>query len=418
MHRDGRSSSYTPPVADRPKVRFRFLAGAVGLAVIVAAAIFWVNRDEIAHDRELSARFDCPDLIPPLPSSSDGEGLSSGLTLQHLADAEEVTALAVHPITGDVFIAEKAGRLLILPASGGAPSEILDLRKSVRSGGTEQGLLGVAFALDGSTMYLHYTDRNGDSAVEARTAGDREWDHSTSLFSTSQPYPLHNGGALAVDSGGSLWITLGDGGGEIDRHGHGQDPKTLLGSILRFDPAADGLTLRPAADNPFVGSDDGADEVWAYGLRNPWRIWIDDAHDRMVIGDVGDNCFEEINVIGLDEGGANFGWRRAEGPHVFDPPGSENAVFPRFSYPRGSGACAVIGGVGADDTLYPELEGAYLFTDLCAERIFALDLDGSGPPVPTDLAVRDTTTFAAAPDGTIYVGSYSEGVFKLLPRDR
>lgn len=399
-------------------VRVKVLIGLLAAVVVAGGVYFLVNRDDIEHEWEVGDRFDCPSLVPELPSQRNADVVATGVESEEFVAAEQVTGINFHPESGNVYVTEKTGRVLRVPPDGGDAETVLDLTDMVLSVGNEQGLFGVAFEPDGSFMYVSYIDLDGNSAIDGYSVGGNETPSDpVELLRVEQPHMWHNGGGIFTDTDGSVWFTLGDGGLEIDRSNQGQDRTTLLGSLLRLELDDDRTTLVPAADNPFVGSDEGADEIWAYGLRNPWRAWIDDEEDRLVIADVGDNCFEEVDVIGLDEAGANFGWRRVEGPWVHDEPAPEGAIEPRFSYPRGPGACAVIGGVGTDPDVYPTLEGQYLFSDLCGSELLLLDLDGTEPARPTDIEVTGPTTVERSPDGTVYVGLFDQGVVRLVPAD-
>jgi glucose/arabinose dehydrogenase len=227
----------------------------------------------------------------------------------------EVTA----PVGDDrLFVLERAGRVWVLD---GQDAELfLDVSDQTRVR-SEEGLLGVAFHpgfADTGRFVVHHTDTGGDNRVaEYRLADDgRTADPGSrrELLHVEQPASNHNGGMVAFGPDEMLYVAIGDGGGSGDEFGHGQRADTLLGTILRLDPdAEDGVP----GDNPFVGGSVGAPEVWHYGLRNPWRFSFDD--DELYIADVGQNRFEEVNVVPADEGGLNFGWPIMEASHCFEP---------------------------------------------------------------------------------------------------
>ena len=232
--------------------------------------------------------------------------------------------------SGRLFIVEKAGTVRILAEGRLAERPFLDIRDRVGSGGSEQGLLGLAFAPDydlSGHFYVNYTDRRGDTVVARYQVSDdldlADLASETVVLKIEQPAANHNGGMLAFGPDGFLWIGTGDGGGANDRYGNGQNPRTLLGKLLRFDVTSS--SDRPYAiptDNPWVLSDSNGqemrDEIWAVGLRNPWRYSFDRDKGDLWIADVGQNRYEEINRVPAGSpGGLNFGWPIAEGLAVF-----------------------------------------------------------------------------------------------------
>jgi glucose/arabinose dehydrogenase len=189
-----------------------------------------------------------------------------------------------------------------------------------------------------------------------------------------QPFSNHNGGALAFGPDGYLYVALGDGGSAGDPMGNAQSLSTLLGKLLRISPRPSGgepYSIPP--DNPFVGWSGARPEIWAYGLRNPWRFSFDAATGDLWIGDVGQNAWEEIDLepAGSD-GGSNFGWDRLEGTHPFEGGSAPGSVPPVFEYANGAGSCAVTGGYVYRGALIPALAGAYVFADYCRGRLEAL----------------------------------------------
>jgi glucose/arabinose dehydrogenase len=309
--------------------------------------------------------------------------------------------------SGRLFIAEQDGRIRIVRDGAVVAAPFLDIASEVSSGG-ERGLLGLAFHPDFPTdprLFVDYTDTNGDTRVSSFTvdpANPDVADASTEsrLLFVKQPYPNHNGGAVAFGPDGYLYISLGDGGSGGDPHGNGQSLTTLLGKILRVDidrPEGD-LEYGIPPDNPFAAAGgDKRGEIWLTGLRNPWRLSFDRANGDLWIGDVGQGAWEEVDVqrAGVP-GGTNFGWNRMEGAHCYRPSnGCEDPdlTLPVAEYGHGQG-CTVIGGIVYRGTAQPRLTGAYLFGDYCSGRVWAIDAAKNAVRKPT--VVADTKhNFAA-----------------------
>jgi glucose/arabinose dehydrogenase len=302
---------------------------------------------------------------------------------------EEVAAGFDQPIfvaqrPGDdrLLVVDQSGRIHGLPTGGGDRAIVLDISGRVSFGG-ERGLLGAAFHPDDpSRLFTHYS-RSGDGATvvaEYRfppgSASVVDRDSERPLLVVPQPAGNHNGGMVAFGPDGMLYVALGDGGGGGDPFRQGQNPTTLLGALLRIDVDGDPYGIPP--DNPFADGERGAPEVWAYGLRNPWRFSFDG--DDLWIADVGQGDWEEVNVVTVGDAGANFGWPVLEGTHCFDGPASlcadNDFVDPVFEYTiRGVSRCAITGGYVYRGSAIPELAGAYLFGDHCTGEIMALRLE-------------------------------------------
>lgn len=353
------------------------------------------------------------------------------VTLTAVATAEEPVALAVRPGDPDdvIWVAEKAGAVTRAALEKGAvvdPDDQLDLSGRV-SGDSEQGLLGLAFSPDGERLYLNLTDLDGNTVVvEYAMDGDRvDAGSERVVLTVDQPFSNHNGGHLAFGPDGFLYIGLGDGGSGGDPLGNGQDPSTLLGSMVRIDPAGEGdgdYTVPP--DNPFVegpGPAGARVEVWAYGLRNPWRYSFDSATGDLWIGDVGQDAVEEIDRLVSDApAGANLGWAELEGTQALGggsaPPG---VIAPVLEYRHGGGVCAVTGGYVYRGTAIHHLEGAYVYGDQCVAEVRALKLGadeqvedrGLGAAVPAETLV----SFGQGGDGELYVVSLAGQISRLDP---
>ncbi|MGH7507730.1 MAG: PQQ-dependent sugar dehydrogenase, partial [Longimicrobiales bacterium] len=299
-----------------------------------------------------------------------------------------------------LFIVEQEGRIRIIEDGELRSTPFLDLTDRVRAGG-ERGLLSMAFHPDyttNHTFFVYYTDRDGDTRVEryTTTADPAVADPSSAslVLAVDQPFSNHNGGLLTFGPDGMLYIGLGDGGSGGDPHGHGQNRATLLGSILRVDVDGDEPYAIPP-DNPFVSTASARPEIWAYGLRNPWRFTIDAASGDLYIADVGQGQWEEVNVVDATAGGLNFGWNLMEGAHCFasDNCDRDGLVLPVLEYDHGDG-CSVTGGLVYRGTTIPEIVGHYFYADYCAGWVRSFRWDGQ--------AVVDEREWSFGSIGEIY----------------
>ena len=291
-------------------------------------------------------------------------------------------------------------------------------------------MLGIAFSPDGTKMYVDYTDLDGNSRIDEFTMNGRAADPASrrNLLEVDQPQPNHNGGQLAFGPDGYLYIAFGDGGGGGDegpghaRGGNGQSLETLLGKILRIDPSPSAdLPYTVPPDNPFVGTDDARPEIWAYGLRNPWRFSFDAITGDLWIGDVGQDEWEEIDFApatnGRDAGrGDNFGWNRLEGTHEFDGDEPRNSVLPVYEQSQESGACSITGGFVYRGTAVSALAGEYVFTDYCDGRLRVLTPKGDGTFAQRrlDLGLPAVSSFGQSNARELYVLSQDDGVYRLV----
>lgn len=339
-----------------------------------------------------------------------GEGVVS---VSPLADLEFAIALADRVGDSSLYVTTLAGVVYELPPDGD-PIAALDLSSEVLVG-DEQGLLGIAFAPDGAFGYLTFTDLEGTLHLEEYTMpgfGDRR-----PVLAVPQPQRWHNGGNLRFGPDGYLYMGLGDGGGIADQYRNGQNLASILGTIIRIDPRRDGsAAYRIPADNPFV--DGEAPEVFAYGLRNPWTFGFDRASGDLWIGDVGQNCVEEIDRTSVDPAdGRNFGWSAVEGNMRVRGTLPGDHVLPVLAYNHFTGGCSVIVGDVYDGAAFPELRGKLLFGDYCRGRLMALSFDDGGTVEVTEIGVDSPllTGIAFDLEGEVYLLTRADGVFKLVP---
>ena len=344
-----------------------------------------------------------------------------------VAEIAAPIALVARPGTDQRYVATLTGQLWLLDPSdaSAAPQLVADIGTRI-SQGCENGLLGMAFAPDGSQLYLSYTDtaRNSRIAVVPMEGEIPQTDRRRVLLALDQPACNHNGGHLIIGPDGQLWIGFGDGGGADDIFGQGQDRETLLGTIVRIDPnPASGKGYEIGDGNPFATSG-GAPEVWAYGARNPWRFSFDRNSGDLWIGDVGQNRVEEIHVLPAEDGwspGANLGWPLFEGNDQFSDNGSStdtpgDLVFPVYTYTHDEG-CSVTGGYVYRGSAIGALWGTYVFGDYCTGAVWGLVRGPDGEPERIDLGVsvpRNTlVSFGEAADGELYVLSAAGTVYRL-----
>ncbi|HUG00286.1 MAG TPA: PQQ-dependent sugar dehydrogenase [Longimicrobiales bacterium] len=289
---------------------------------------------------------------------------------------------------GRQFIVEQSGRIRILADGQVAAVPFLDIGDRVLDGG-ERGLLGLAFHPDYASngrFYVHYTRSDGTSRIARFQAGSgadvADPESESVVLEVAQPFSNHNAGMLEFGPDGLLYIAFGDGGGSGDPNGNGQDTGTLLGSLLRIDvDGADPYAI--PAGNPFPPGGSERPEIWAWGLRNPWRFSIDSVAGRIWIGDVGQNSAEEINRQPLDAAAVNYGWSVMEGRSCFEATSCDQAGLarPLVEYGHDEG-CSVIGGYVYRGPA-AELQGLYFFSDFCSGFVRSV-AEQSEPASPTE----------------------------------
>jgi glucose/arabinose dehydrogenase len=348
--------------------------------------------------------------------SATGAGAQDGLRLEPVVEDLERPVFVGHAGDGSgrLFVVEQAGRILIVNQENLLEPPFLDIAEDVSSGG-ERGLLGLAFHpqfADNGRYFVHYTRAEDGASVIAEFRVSRDPNRSRpagrALLTVSQPFANHNGGMIAFGPDGFLYIALGDGGSAGDPDNRAQDPDVLLGKILRID--VDGR--RPYAippDNPFVAGG-GRPEIYALGLRNPWRFSFDRERGRMYVGDVGQGQREEIDIVRL---GGNYGWRVLEGSHCFEPPEGcdrRGLKLPRTEYGHGRGRCAVTGGYVYRGRNVPSLARTYVFGDYCSGEIFGLVRRERSLLLDTDLSI---TSFGEDEAGELYVVDHGGAIFRI-----
>jgi glucose/arabinose dehydrogenase len=345
-------------------------------------------------------------------------GLEQPVAIAHAGDG-----------SGRLFALEKPGRIRIVQDGALREAPFLDISGQVGSGGSEQGLLGLAFHpryAQNGLFYVNYTDRDGNTVVARfSVSGDANRGDPGSqavILRQEQPAGNHNGGHLAFGSDGYLYIGLGDGGGAGDRYGNGQNGATFLGAMLRIDVDG-GQPYAIPADNPFVGNAAVRDEIWAIGLRNPWRYSFDRRTGDLYIADVGQNVYEEIDFQPAGSGGGqNYGWPIMEGRHCYPDSAAcqqQGLVLPVFEYDHSQG-CSVTGGYVYRGQAFPGLRGIYIFGDYCSGRLWGLVRDGSGQWQAAQVGQVEglLTSFGEDEAGELYVVDMSGGsLYRLVARE-
>jgi glucose/arabinose dehydrogenase len=334
--------------------------------------------------------------------------------------------VAAPPGDARLFIVEKTGRIRILQGGQVVATPFLDLSGAV-SGGSEQGLLSVAFhpqyAANGRFV-VNYTDQGGDTqVVEYRVSGDPDRADPASartLLTVAQPFSNHNGGLVVFGPDGMLYIGMGDGGGGGDPQRSGQNLSTLLGKLLRLTP--DGAV---PADNPFTGQGGARGEIWAYGLRNPWRFSFDRETGDLYIADVGQNRLEEVHAVRGAGRGLNYGWNVMEGSDCFAPSSGcdrTGLTLPVLTYDHGEG-CSVTGGHVYRGAAIPALRGLYFYSDYCSGFVRSFRFSGDGAAdqrrwadLEPGAGDRNVTSFGEDAAGEIYLTTAGGNVYKIVPR--
>lgn len=337
------------------------------------------------------------------------------VALTKVATATNPTAGAAGP-GGTVWLAERAGTVRVL-GPGGLGKPVLDISEETTTDG-ERGLLGIAFDKKFAHFYISYTNLEGTSTVDefAVRHGRIRPETRRTVITQTQPYPNHNGGDIKFGPDGYLYIALGDGGSGGDPHGNGQNLDTLLGKVLRIDPRG-GKPYAIPSDNPFVGDPKAKDEIWAYGLRNPWRFSFDARTGDLLIGDVGQSAWEEIDwAPAASKGGENYGWSQMEGNHPFrDGTEPANHVPPVHEYDRTGLGCSVTGGYVYRGEAIPELKGQYVFSDYCDGTIRALQMENGKVTGASDLGVNggEVISFVQGGKGELYVLDIGGSVYRI-----
>ena len=345
-------------------------------------------------------------------SSTTGGTTSTKVEATVVADVDQPTVLLPRPGDDDhLYVAERVGRIRRLKISTDGKTltrdgdTLLDLTKQTTTE-SERGLLGLAFSADGDTIYVSYTNPDGNTRLVSYAMDGDAIDASTQkvLLAQEQPYPNHNGGDVVLGPDGKLWFGLGDGGSGDDPENHAQDPDSLLGKVMTITPG----------EKP---------QIQITGVRNPWRFAFD-TDGSLWIGDVGQDHWEEIDHLAKGHiAGVNLGWSGYEGTHenanATDPSRRpKDRVDPVFEYSHDGGNCSITGGFPYHGKALPSLDGAYLFADYCAGNLRAVKLDAKGKlgqEIDLHIHIDSPVSFGADQDGEPYVLSQGGSISKLVP---
>jgi glucose/arabinose dehydrogenase len=331
-----------------------------------------------------------------------------------------------------LFVVEQAGTIRTVLHGKVSAKPYADLTRFVVSGG-EQGLLSVAFSPQFETtgkLYVYFTNKKGNEVVwelHARKGAASIRPGHRQLLEIPDTESNHNGGQLQFGPDGMLYIGDGDGGGGGDRHGahgNGQNPGVLLGKLMRIDPSkrTGGKPYGIPKGNPFVGRAGYRPEIWALGLRNPWRYSFDSVTGDLWIGDVGQDKWEEVDHLKKGVGGINFGWNRYEGTHDFDtstPLAGGKLTMPVAEYSHSEG-CSITGGYVYRGPHIAGLSGRYVYADYCSGNMWTLSTSGGSPrnvsSVVKDAGVQSITSFGEDGSGMLYVCSAQGSLYRFASR--
>ena len=368
----------------------------------------------------------------PTPTPTPMPDLVTSITLQTIIPEGQLTrpVYLTHAFDERMFIVEQVGKIRIVENGSLLAESFLDIQDRVGSSANEQGLLSVAFHpeyVENGRFFVNYTDKSGSTVIarydvtpDNPNLADR--DSERILLTIGQPYNNHNGGQIKFGPDGYLYIGMGDGGSAEDPQNHGQNPATLLGTIMRIDVNYDDGTNFYAvpSTNPFVTNDTIRNEIWSYGWRNPWRFSFDRATGDLFISDVGQYTYEEVHFQPASStGGENYGWNILEGEHCFNAEtcNTEGLELPIFEYNHSSG-CSITGGYVYRGTAFPSLTGNYFTGDYCTGIIWAVipQADGTWDNSQVLFLQKQISSFGEDVHGELYALGHATGeVWQIQP---
>jgi glucose/arabinose dehydrogenase len=344
------------------------------------------------------------------------------IAMQEIARGlDEPVYLTSPPGDARLFVVEQAGRIVILKDGHALPRAYLDIRSKVQSGG-ERGLLSVAFHPQYRTngfLFVNYTDHDGDTNIErytvSRDPNVADAGSARLILKIHQPYANHNGGMNLFGPDGMLYIGMGDGGSQQDPHGNGQNPNVLLAKLLRINVDRD--TYSTAAANPYARGG-GRPEVWAIGLRNPWRFAFDAKDANLYIADVGQDRYEEVDVVPMSRAGVNYGWNVMEGFSCLhgDTCNQAGLQRPALVYSHSDG-CSITGGFVYRGTQIPALDGHYFYADYCRDWLRSFKYVNGRVTEQTEWPVTKLSaiaSFGVDATGELYAVSHNGVIYKMV----
>ena len=376
-----------------------------------------------------------PTAIPPPSELALLAPQNIDLSLEQIAAGLEKPLFLTHAgdNSGRLFIVEQQGRIFIWQDDALLPEPFLDIRDRVNDLANERGLLGLAFPPDyvkSLQFYVNYSAAGGQTRISRFSVSpinlDEAWpDSEEVILEVAQPAANHNGGMIAFGTDGMLWIGMGDGGGSYDRYRTGQNPQTLLAKMLRIDVRSEGPGLYTVpSDNPWVNDlwqgQEVLPEVWALGLRNPWRFSFDRHTGDLWIADVGQDRYEEVSFVPAPlTGGLNFGWPIREGKHCLYGSDCQNEglLAPVADFSQESGVCSVTGGYVYRGNRYPAAAGGYVVGDYCSGEIWMIVPPDAGSQEGDVVLLRDTehsiSSFGEDEDGELYLVAQEGQIYRL-----
>lgn len=367
------------------------------------------------------------EVVLPTDTPAPAGQPAQSITLVPIAEGFNQPVFITHANDDRLFIIQQHGVVDIVQ-NGQKLGSFLDLQDRVNSRGFERGLLSLVFHPDYANngyFYVNYTEWTGDTLVSRFSVSAdpnvADPDSELIIMTIGQPYGNHNGGQLHFGPDGYLYIGMGDGGSADDPEGHGQNHRTLLGSMLRIDVdnGDDSVNYAVPPDNPFATNGNWLAEIWAIGLRNPWRFSFDRLTGDMFIADVGQNKYEEISFLPAGSSGdLNFGWNITEGFNCFLSDGCDTSSFiaPIAEIDHAGGHCSITGGYVYRGSLFPSLDGNYFYGDFCSGVIWSLFQQAPNEWSNTQVLDSDyaISTFGEGADGEIYIADHSGGrIYRL-----
>ena len=404
-------------------VRRNSLLGAVGACIVLLGGC--------GGDDDSTSQSTAP---PPPKDGGDGPppvgNGTGGVKLTEIGSFDEPLYVTQPPgEKRDLYVVERGGKVRVVDDGEVLPEPFLDIGQEITTAAPEQGLLSIAFAPDyprSGRFYVDYTNTEGDTrVVEYQRSEDDPLraDPGTAreLLAVDQPFDNHNGGLLLFGPDDDLYVGLGDGGDAGDPQRNGQDLSSLLGKILRIDPSPQGgKPYSIPKDNPFIGQSGARPEIFEYGLRNPWRFSFDSENDALLIGDVGQDQFEEVDYLPRSEqAGANLGWSAFEGPAPYnEDQTAPGAVRPILDVPYGrDGACSITGGYVVRDPALTSLYGRYVYGDFCNSDLRSFIPSGNQARDDKVLgeSVSGLSSFGVDNAGHLYAASLQGPVYRIDP---
>jgi glucose/arabinose dehydrogenase len=359
----------------------------------------------------------------PANAGPDG-GAQTSMRLEQIGGSFSSPVYVTSPSgDGRLFVVEQSGRIRVIKNGATQSEPFLDIRSRVSSGG-ERGLLSMAFHPNyrmNGYFFVDFTDSNGDTRVErfkvSANPDIADPQSAKLILAIDQPFSNHNGGLVMFGPDGMLYVGMGDGGSGGDPHRNGQSTQVLLGKLLRLDvDKGDPYAIPP--DNPYANGSGGRPEIWAIGLRNPWRYAFDAPSGLLYIADVGQNELEEIDVISATRAGVNYGWSIMEADQCYNSSScnKDGLELPKLTYKHLGSACSVTGGFVYRGTKIPSLAGHYFYSDYCAGGLRSFKYEDGSATKQTEWKIDNighVVSFGVDSSGEMYIISEGGKIYRL-----